>query len=55
MVDDATREATRNKIMGTPYYLAPEILLKGELNYHTDLFAVAVTSHPFTPYVMCQS
>ena len=45
MVDDSTREATRNKIMGTPYYLAPEILLKGELSHHTDLFAVAVIAY----------
>ena len=50
MVDDATREATRNKIMGTPYYLAPEILLKGELNYHTDLFAVAVIAYESLSY-----
>ena len=45
MIDDSTREATRNKIMGTPYYLAPEILLKGELSHHTDLFAVAVIAY----------
>ncbi len=50
MLDDATREATRNKIMGTPYYLAPEILLKGELSHHTDLFAAAVIAYESLSY-----
>jgi len=42
VVDQASREATRNRIMGTPYYLAPEVLLQQEVTPQGDLFAVGV-------------
>ena len=43
--NDATRDATRNRIMGTPYYLAPEILTNGEVTIQTDLFAASVIAY----------
>jgi serine/threonine protein kinase len=45
LADEVTRDATRNKIMGTPYYLAPEVLLNGEITHQTDLFAAAVIAY----------
>jgi serine/threonine protein kinase len=37
-----SREATRNRIMGTPYYLAPEVLIQQQVDIRGDLFAAAV-------------
>ena len=43
--ESATRDATRNRIMGTPYYLAPEVLIEGKVTHQTDLFAAAVIAY----------
>ncbi len=42
LVDQESREATKNRIMGTPYYLAPEILLNQRITTQVDLFSVGV-------------
>jgi serine/threonine protein kinase len=42
LVDQESREATKNRIMGTPYYLAPEILLGHKITTQVDLFSVGV-------------
>ena len=52
VVDQASREATRNRIMGTPYYLAPEVLLNQEVTPSGDLFAVGVILYET---LMCRS
>ena len=52
VVDQASREATRNRIMGTPYYLAPEVLLQQEVTPQGDLFAVGVILYET---LMCRS
>ena len=52
VIDQASREATRNRIMGTPYYLAPEVLLQQEVTPQGDLFAVGVILYEA---LMCRS
>lgn len=42
MLDAQPREATRNQVIGTPRYLAPEQLLTLESSPASDLFAVGV-------------
>ena len=45
ILDEASREATQNRIMGTPYYLAPETLMEQKVTPATDLFAAAVITY----------
>ena len=45
ILDEASREATRNRIMGTPYYLAPETLTDHQVTTQTDLFAASVIAY----------
>ena len=45
ILDEASREATQNRIMGTPYYLAPETLIEQKVSPATDLFAAAVIAY----------
>lgn len=52
VIDQASRDATRNRIMGTPYYLAPEVLLQQEVTPQGDLFAVGVILYET---LMCRS
>ena len=52
VMDQTSRKATRNRIMGTPYYLAPEVLLHQTVNPSADLFAAAVI---FYESLVCRS
>ena len=45
ILDEASREATQNRIMGTPYYLAPEALIEQQVSPSTDLFAATVIAY----------
>lgn len=45
LMEQTSRDATKNRIMGTPYYLAPETLTDHSVTPLTDLFSLAVIAY----------